>query len=103
MSGFNFISSLAKVFERVDLLEQCGNFFKLGVPRENQSIGFLFGLIEQRKQEMKIQEYGVCQTSLEQIFQDFANQSRDDQAVNTFKLDNLTQGLQLLAQQQDPQ
>ena len=72
MNGFNFIASLAKVFDRVDLLEQCGNFFKLGVPRENQTIGFLFGLIEQRKQEMKIQEYGVCQTSLEQIFQNFA-------------------------------
>ena len=60
MSAYNFIGSLAKVFERVELLEQCGNFFKLRVPRNNKTIGFLFGMIEQKKFEMKIQEYGIC-------------------------------------------
>jgi len=59
---------LEKKFERVDLLEQCSDFFKLRVPRNDKNIGFLFGLIEQKKQEMKISEYGVSQTSLEQIF-----------------------------------
>lgn len=44
--GLNFILQLAKTFERVDLLEQCGNFFKLRVPREDKTIGFLFGMIE---------------------------------------------------------
>ena len=78
-----------KKFERVDLLEQCGDFFKLRVPRQDKNIGFVFGLIEQGKQEMKISEYGVSQTSLEQIFQDFANQSRDTKAAFSFQLDDL--------------
>ena len=63
--GMNFIKELAKSFSQVDLLEHCGDFFKLRVARENKTIGFLFGLIEAKKQEMNIQEYGVCQTSLE--------------------------------------
>ena len=73
----------------MDLIEQCGDFFKLRVPRQDKNIGFLFGLIEQRKQEMKISEYGVSQTSLEQIFQDFANKSRDEKAAFSFQLDDL--------------
>ena len=80
---------LEKKFERVDLIEQCGDFFKLRVPRQDKNIGFLFGLIEQKKQEMKISEYGVSQTSLEQIFQDFANKSRDEKAAFSFQLDDL--------------
>ena len=43
------------------------------MPREDKTIGYLFGQIETNKQAMNIQEYGVCQTSLEQIFQNFAN------------------------------
>lgn len=49
-----FISKLAKIFERVDLLENCGDHLKLRVPREDKTIGFLFGLIEQQKSELKI-------------------------------------------------
>lgn len=67
-NGFRFISSLCKIFEQAELLEQCGDFYKLRVPREDKTIGFLFGQIESKKQEMNIQEYAVSQTSLEQIF-----------------------------------
>jgi hypothetical protein len=35
------------------------------VPRQDKSIGYLFGQIEGLKQEMNIQEYAVSQTSLE--------------------------------------
>ena len=67
-NGFKFITDLAKVFPQVELLEQCGDFYKIRIPREDKSIGFVFGMIESMKGERNIQEYGVCQTSLEQIF-----------------------------------
>ena len=52
--GMRFISKLAKIFERVDLLEHCGDHLKLRVAREDKTIGFLFGLIEQQKSDLKI-------------------------------------------------
>ena len=61
------------------------------MPREDKTIGYLFGQIETNKQAMNIQEYGVCQTSLEQIFQNFANQSIDEKAAYTFRMSPLDQ------------
>lgn len=90
-NGFKFITLLAKEFPQVELLEQCGDFYKMRVPREDKTIGYLFGQIEANKQAMNIQEYGVCQTSLEQIFQNFANQSIDEKAAFTFRISPLDQ------------
>jgi len=73
----------------VELMEQCGYFFKMRVPREDKTIGYLFGQIERTRAEMQIQEYSVSQTSLEQIFQTFANLSVDDKAAYTFKIHEL--------------
>lgn len=42
------------MFEQVELLEQCGDFFKVRVPREDKTIGSLFGHIEQQKGAMNI-------------------------------------------------
>ena len=64
-NGFKFIADLCRMFEFAELLEQCGDFYKLRVPREDKTIGSLFGHIESKKREMNIQEYGVQQTSLE--------------------------------------
>jgi hypothetical protein len=36
----------------------------------------MFGAIEQRKEELHIQDYSIAQTSLEQIFNQFAAQVR---------------------------
>jgi hypothetical protein len=40
------IEYLAKKFPQVELMEQCGYFYKFRVPREDKSIGYLFGQIE---------------------------------------------------------
>ena len=60
-------------FEKVEILEQCGEFFKLRVPKEGKTIGWLFGQLEHEKRRLGIEEYSVTQTTLEQIFQNFAN------------------------------
>ena len=70
--GFKVINWMCSNFAHVELLEQCGEFFKLRVPREDKTIGWLFGQLENEKRELGIQEYNVTQTTLEQIFQSFA-------------------------------
>ncbi len=45
-------------------------------PRVKRRLAKLFGAIESRKQELFIQEYSLSQTSLEQIFNQFASQVR---------------------------
>ena len=47
--------------------------FKMKKKEENnKSIGYLFGLFETHKEECHITEYSIQQTSLEQIFNKFA-------------------------------
>ena len=77
------------MFDQVEILEHCSDFYKFRVPKEKRTIGFLFGMIEDRKGEFDISEYSVSQTSLEQIFQNFANQSTNDRAAFTFKINAL--------------
>ena len=82
---FNFIKHLCKSFEYVQMQEYCGNYYKLKVPKSSKkTIGHLFGLIESVKDEFNISEYGVCQTTLEEIFQTFAQQRIDDRVAFTF-------------------
>lgn len=89
--GLQVITVLTKQFKQVDLIEQCSDYFKFRVPREDKTIGYLFGLIEDNKTQLKISEYSVCQTSLEQIFQAFANQSINEKASLSFSIDGLEQ------------
>lgn len=95
--GLKVIDLLSNQFTMVELLEQCSDFFKLRIPRETKTIGFLFGLVEDNKQAFNIAEYSVNQTSLEQIFQTFANMSvaDDERAAYCFQKNPLGQ-LQLL-------
>ena len=90
-NGLQLLHDLASLFPQIELMEQCGDFYKLRVPRDDKSIGFLFGKIESLKESRNIQEYGVCQTSLEQIFQTFANQNMNEKAALVFKLNPLDQ------------
>lgn len=46
--------------------------------RDNYSIGYLFGLMEDIQQPYDISEYSVTQTTLEQIFNMFAKQAEID-------------------------
>lgn len=86
-AGFGFIEFLAGKFSSVELLEQVSDYYKIRVPKEDKTIGFLFGEIEANKDRYNIQEYGVTQTSLEQIFQTFAHQAvESNRAFRTFQL-----------------
>jgi len=58
--GLEVITLLTRQFKQVDLIEQCSDYFKFRVPREDKTIGYFFGLIEDNKVALKISEYSVC-------------------------------------------
>jgi hypothetical protein len=47
------------------MIEHFGNSWKIKVSRDNFSIGFLFGMMEDVKNQFNISEYSVAQTTLE--------------------------------------
>lgn len=58
-AGMTIVEQLVDQFESVEILEHYNDYFKLRVPRGDKSIGFVFGMIEGRKEEFKISEYSV--------------------------------------------
>lgn len=83
-NGLKVVKYLAAEFETVELLEQCSDFFKIRVPKQDKTIGYLFGELEAKKEEFNVSEYAVSQTSLEQIFQTFANLNIGEKAAWVF-------------------
>jgi hypothetical protein len=57
--GLECAKLLAQNFSKVELIEQCSDFFKFRLPRDDKTIGSLFGLIEDKKVECNISEYSV--------------------------------------------
>jgi len=75
------ISELLKYFDKISINYFYENNIKLKLPKKNSennpTIGFLLGLIENKKSEYKISEFSVTQTSLEQIFNKFASEKEE--------------------------
>jgi hypothetical protein len=46
-------------------MEHFSNSFNLKVARNNNSIGFVFGVMEELKSEFSVSEYSATQTTLE--------------------------------------
>ena len=67
-AGLNIINTLCEQFPSVEILEHYNDYFKLRIPKGEKTIGFVFGFIEAQKADLKISEYSVSQTTLEQIF-----------------------------------
>jgi ATP-binding cassette subfamily A (ABC1) protein 3 len=86
----NTLKCLTKItqnFENVAIVEFWDNIFKLKIKKENSknSIGFLFGQIENQKQDCFLSEYSISQTSLEQIFNIFASENNEEVLNNSQK------------------
>lgn len=64
---------MCKHFGQVEVIEKYGNYIRVRVERQDKSIGSLFGLVESMKGAYDVSEYSVSQTTLEQIFQSFAD------------------------------
>jgi hypothetical protein len=90
--GLRIIHYLVEDFQSLEVLEHYNDYFKMRVPRGDKSIGYVFGLIENQKADFGIAEYSVSQTTLEQIFQTFANLEFDkDEKLTFMKLNGKVQ------------
>lgn len=63
------------------LLERQGMLLRFQVPAQRESLGALFSRIEGAKDRIPIQSYAFGQTTLEQIFNNFARQQREEQGT----------------------
>ena len=90
-NAFKFIKYSQKYFEEIILSEFIENnfLFKMKKVPNTKSIGFLFGLFEKHKEECFITEYSIQPTSLEQIFNKFAQEQTSTQNDKKNKADNL--------------
>lgn len=70
--GNQALDFLEQKFREFKVVEHYGSSWKLKVSRDDYSIGFLFGLMEDIQGQFEISEYSVAQTTLEQIFINFA-------------------------------
>jgi len=68
------------MFSKVEVLEHYNNSYKIKVSRDSFSIGYLFGLMEDVKGDFQVSEYSVSQTTLEQIFNNFAKEAEKGNA-----------------------
>lgn len=75
INGNNAIEFLESKFTKVDVLEHYGNKWTIKCSRDNHKIGFLFGLLQDMKQQFHISEYSASSTTLEQIFNNFASET----------------------------
>ena len=75
-------------FKEIILAEFIENnfLFKIKKSENSKSIGFLFTLLETQKDPCQITEYSIQQTSLEQIFNKFAqNQGKTEEDIKNEK------------------
>ena len=61
----------------VHVLETYGNYMRIRLPNKINSIGAVFSLLESMRDSCDVSEYSVNQTTLEQIFQSFADSNYD--------------------------
>ena len=89
--AMKMIKVVLPYFKEVILSEFIENnfLFKIKKTNDSKSIGFLFSLLEKEKDSCEITEYSIQQTSLEQIFNKFAeNQGRTEEYIkNNEKID----------------
>ncbi len=77
------IDKLESDFSEVIVLDQTIDYIHLRLSRDDKSVGFLFGYVEQLKNEFNIGEYSVSETTLEQIFNTFAKEEEAQRRRST--------------------
>lgn len=80
--GNKMIDMLESKFSECQIVEHYNNSWKVKTSRDNYSIGFLFGMMEDLKDEFQVSEYQVSQTTLEQIFNNFARMGEQTNPMN---------------------
>merc|ERR1712025_350442 len=77
--GGRALDYIEEKFSTFEVIEHFGSTWKLKVSRDSYSIGWLFGMMEDIQGQYNISEYSVAQTTLEQIFNNFALKAEQEQ------------------------
>ena len=83
-SLFGVIEALCQNFTNVQVVETYGNYMKLSVEKKDKTIGFLFQLLEELRDEHQLEDYSISQTTLEQIFQRFADLTYNEKLLTYY-------------------
>lgn len=81
--GHFIIERLESMFTSVEVIEHFSNSYLIKVSRDSYSIGYLFGMMEDVKTQHSISEYSVSQTTLEQIFNNFAKEAESGVMISS--------------------
>ncbi|OMJ73736.1 hypothetical protein SteCoe_27506 [Stentor coeruleus] len=74
--GYSIKAWLEKEFMEVEIIEHYNLMSKFKLKKQHvSSIGHLFSFVEGGKEKMRISDYAICMTSLEQIFNRFAKRA----------------------------
>lgn len=79
--GAQLHAFMQQTFPGCGLVERHGEFFRYKLPDTlgtGMPLSAVFGCIESQKQRLRIQEYSLSQTTLEQIFNTFAAQQEEE-------------------------
>ena len=80
--GHEFLDWLKTEFEDVKISEHYLALYKFKIAKqEDKSIGYLFTAIERNKEAFYIADYAISQTTMDQIFTDFAAQGEMERAM----------------------
>lgn len=80
--GNALVDQLEARFSECAVIEHYNNSWKIKTSRDSYSIGFLFGMMEDIKPQFEVSEYQVSQTTLEQIFNNFAQMGEQSSPLN---------------------
>lgn len=67
------ISLLKQITGSIELIERHENYIKFKIEPKEMKLGNIFGIIENKRNQFGIKEYCISQTTLDQIFNYFAN------------------------------
>lgn len=79
--GDDVMQWLKNEFREVSMIEHYMTLYKFKIGKqEEKTIGYLFSAVEKKKKELKVSEYALSQTTLDQIFTNFAMMGEIEQA-----------------------
>ena len=59
MLGFDIMVMLSREFDEIEVLENWGEYFKLGLPKEDKSISWFFRELARKKKLLGIEYYSI--------------------------------------------
>eukprot|EP00001_Collodictyon_triciliatum_P160831 28267_4 len=78
-----------EIFPTSVLLEWHGGKLRYEIPRTDLNLGRVFDDLERKRASLRIMDYALSQTTLEQVFINFARTQQDDQQNSSFSDDLL--------------